>query len=327
MRVLVTGGAGFQGSNLCRALLDRGDRVTIYNTWSERSAENLKRFGLQEATVVWGSITDPNGVDKVVRDHDLVCHLAANIHVDESIDDPQSFTTTNVLGTYNVAESCRKQRVPLLHVSSCEVYGGCPFCPDVSRCQRDHLISEACPLKPQSPYAGSKAGAESLVYAHGITYGMPVLIVRPGNVYGPGQRFGSRGAVIPIFVQKAMRNQQITIYGNGSQGRDFVYVADLIRAYLLLADRFLAGEPVGRVVNIGTGRAVNVRQIAATVVEETASASQVVHGPARPGEVSSFRLDSSRLYGLGFRFQFSFDEGVRQYVSWCRRYEHGCLPV
>ena len=326
MRVLVTGGAGFQGGNLCRALLDRGDRVTVLNTWSERAAENAKRFDLAAATLVWGSITDSNSVDKVVRDQDLVFHLAANIHVDESIDNPQSFTTTNVLGTYNVVEACRKQRVPLIHVSTCEVYGGCPFCPDVSQCRRDNLISESCPLKPQSPYAGSKVGAEAIVFAHGITYGMPVLIVRPGNVYGPGQRFGTRGAVIPIFVQKAIRNQPITIYGNGSQGRDFVYVADLVRAYLLLTDRFLAGDPVGRVVNIGTGRAVNVRDIAKTVIEETASASQVTHGPVRPGEVSSFRLDSSRLHGLGFRFQFSFEEGVRQYVSWCRRHEHGCLP-
>ena len=155
---------------------------------------------------------------------------------------------------------------------------------------------------------------------------MPVLILRPGNVYGPGQRFGSRGAVIPLFTQKALRNEPITIYGDGSQSRDFVYVADLVRAYLLLAARFLLGEPIGPVINIGTGQSVSVLEVAEAVVRATGSKAPVEHGPARAGEVASFRLDSTRLRELEFSFRHAFADGVQNYVDWCRRYEHGSLP-
>ena len=323
MKILVTGGCGFQGSNLCRTLLDRGDRVTILSTLSDRSRENIERFGLQDATVVWGSITDTDCVEKTVRNHDLVFHLAANIHVDESIAEPRKYYTTNVLGSYNVVEYCRRERIPLIHVATCEVYGGCNLCDrpnGPAGCRQ--VIRESCPLKPQSPYAASKAGADLLAFAHHVTYGQQILILRPGNIFGPGQRYGTRGAVIPIFVGKALRGDPITIHGDGKQGRDFVYIADLVRAYLFLADRFLRDEIHHPVVNIGTGHDTTIATIARRVIELTGNRSAIVCGPDRPGEVQTFRLDGTILDDLGFEFAYRFEEGLAEYIEWFKQHEH-----
>lgn len=322
MKILITGGCGFQGANLTRAMLDRGDRVTILSTFSDRSQQNIERFGLQDATVVWGSITDTDSVEKVVRDHDLVFHLAANIHVDESIAEPLKYYTTNVLGTYNVVEHCRRERIPLIHIATCEVYGGCDLCDrpnGPSGCRQ--VIRESCPLKPQSPYAASKAGADLLAFAHRVTYDQRILILRPGNIYGPGQRYGTRGAVIPIFVGKALRGDPLTIHGDGSQGRDFIYVKDLVRAYLLLAERFLRDEIHHPVVNIGTGHDISVAKIAQQVIAMTGNRSAIVCGPERPGKVQTFRLDNTILDELGFEFAYTFEQGLQEYIAWFKDHE------
>jgi dTDP-glucose 4,6-dehydratase len=310
MKVLVTGGAGFQGSNLCRALLDRGVQVTILNTYSERSRSNLERFDLRDATVVWGSITDAEIVAKTVRGHDLVMHLAANIHVDESRDKPGDYYRANVLGTLNVAEACREYDVPLFHVSTCEVYGS------------GSRITEEHPLNPQSPYAASKAAADRLVYAHALTYGQRVLIVRPGNVYGPGQRYGTRGAVVPIFVKRALAGEPLIVYGDGLQRREFVYVADLVAAYLALSRMLLQrSQFVPPVLNLGSGYSGSIRMLAKIVVKATGSTSEIRHAPPRPGEVSAFRLDSTLARSYGINCASSFHGGLVAYVDWFRQHE------
>jgi dTDP-glucose 4,6-dehydratase len=326
MKVLVTGGAGFQGSNLCRALLDRGDCVTILNTLSDRSERNLQAFGLQAARIVWGSITDTEAVHKAVRGHGLVFHLAANIHVDESRERPNGYYQTNVLGTLNVAEECRRNRIPLLHVSTCEVYGGCLAC---RRCRDGDVraVTEDCPLTPQSPYAASKAAADRLVYAHSLTYKMPVLILRPGNVFGPGQRHGTRGAVIPIFVQRALTDLPLYIYGDGEQRRDFIYVDDLVASYLHLASNFReqCQEHTWRgpvVFNLGSGESVSIRELAKSVVRIINPLGGVIrHREARPGEVADFPLCSVRALQAGVPKPRAFEHGLIDYIAWFRKHE------
>lgn len=315
MRVCVTGGAGFQGSHLSRALLARGDDVTILSTLSDASVLNITRFGLQDAKVVWGSVTDPEVVHKTTRGHDIVFHLAANIHVDESRDRPVGYFQTNLLGTFNVAEECRRGNIPLFHVSTCEVYGGCNFCQQYAECR--NLISEACSLKPQSPYAASKAAGDCLVYSYAQTYATPTLIVRPGNVFGPGQRGGVRGAVISRFVQQAIAREPLLVYGEGSQERSFVYVSELVRAYLFLADRFMAGSLAARpeVFNVDAGHVRSIRELAEAIVKLTSSPSPIVFGEPRPGEVSTFRLDSSRLARAGFRWTGTFEQALQEYIK------------
>jgi dTDP-glucose 4,6-dehydratase len=265
---------------------------------------------------VWGSITDAEIVAKTVRGHDLVMHLAANIHVDESRDKPGDYYRANVLGTLNVAEACREHDVPLFHVSTCEVYGG------------GSCITEAHALNPQSPYAASKAGADRLVYAHALTYKQRVLIVRPGNVYGPGQRYGTRGAVIPIFVKRALAGEPLVIYGDGSQSREFVYVEDLAKAYLDLLDAWLeslkflrCNYRAARVLNLGSGSTVTIRTLAGLVVEATENRSEIQHAPPRPGEVSAFRLDSTLARSYGVTFPTHFDDGLAKYIDWFRTHE------
>jgi dTDP-glucose 4,6-dehydratase len=311
VKILVTGGAGFQGSNLCRALIDRGDEVTILNTLSERSEQNLERFGLAAARVVWGSITDQEAVAKTVRGHDLVLHLAANIHVDESRERPGQYYQANVMGTLNVVEECRRNDIPLIHVSTCEVYGG-----------SGQLITEDNPLNPQSPYAASKAGADRLVYAHAITYGQRVMILRPANVYGPGQRYGSRGAVIPIFVKRALADEPLIVYGDGSQRREVVYVDDLVQAYAklchLLANR---RQYMPAVLNLGSGVTVSIRGLAEAVIDATGSSSPIYHHTARPGEVDAFRLDSSLARSYGIACQTGLRDGLAAYVEWFKIHE------
>lgn len=318
IRVLVTGGLGFQGSNLSAALLAEGYHVTIFSTPSERSEQNIKRFDLEGAHIVWGSITDRDAVEKVVRDHDLIFHLAANIHVGESIDSAEKYYTTNVLGSYNVVEHCRRQRIPLIFVATCEVYGGCDLC---SREKCDHSIRESCPMKPQSPYAASKAGAELLAFASAITYNQRILILRPANIYGPGQRYGARGAVIPIFVHRALAGKSIHIYGDGTQSREFVYIGDLVKAYLFLMRRFLSGALRDRVINVTNGEAVTINDIAHQIITETHSASDISHEESRPGEVKTFHLNGDILQHLGFRFGWKFEDGLRRYIQWFRECE------
>jgi dTDP-glucose 4,6-dehydratase len=316
MRVLVTGGTGFQGSHLVKALLQLGFDVSILNTPSDRSFLNMDRFGeISGYRIYWGSVTDPNFVEKVVRDHDLVYHLAVNIHVDESIGEPLKFYQTNIIGSFYILDACKKYNIPLVHISSCEVYGGCDKCQmeDVI-CNR--RISEACPLKPQSPYAASKAASDLICAAHRETYGQKILVLRPGNVYGPGQRYGKRGAVIPIATRAAYKNEPIYIYGDGTQKRDFINVADVVRAYVFLGGKFLSGELGDHTYNIGTGQETSINSVVEKIVNFARSGSEIIHAPSRPGEVSSFAENSSRLLNLGFKPQIDIESGIRQYVEW-----------
>lgn len=305
MRVAVTGGAGFQGSHLVEALLARGDEVTVLNTLSKHSQANVGLFK-GAANVVWGSITDRQVVSKTLREHDLVFHLAANIHVDESIADPRSYYETNVLGTANVVETCVKDHTPLIHVSSCEVYG-----------YSAEPCTEDTPLRPRSPYAASKAGAECLARAHAITYGSPVLILRPTNVFGTRQRGGVRGAVIPRFASLASRGLPLTLYGDGSQRRDFIGIATLAEAYLFLADSFVADADTPPVINIGTASNCTIAHLAERANAFFNNPSPIATLPPRAGEVQSFTVSNGLLRNYGFEVTSSLDDELIEYFrSW-----------
>lgn len=311
MKVLITGGAGFQGSHLTQAILKQGDTVTILNTLSEEAQKNVRAITLpaDKLSVVWGSITDRQTVEKAVREHDIVFHLAANIHVDESRSDPRAYYETNVLGTYNIFDSCRKLKIPIIYVSSCEVYGY-----SLAPC------TERGPLHPRSPYAASKAGADCLMYSHALTFDHPVLILRPTNVFGRRQRGGKRGAVIPRFVSQAVNSESITLYGDGSQRRDFIYIPDLIDAYIFLLNRFVAGgfgwryqnEP--HIFNIGTGSSVSILDVALQINKFFDNPKPIRYLDRRPGEVPSFEIDSNLLEKEGFLRRRSFSECLIEYL-------------
>jgi dTDP-glucose 4,6-dehydratase len=299
MRILVTGGAGFQGSHLVEACLSAGHQITVLNTFSPRALKNIEAF-VDRTAVVWGSVTDPEIVEKTVRGHEVVFHLAGRIHVDESIDTPVSYLNTNVLGTYNILQAIRKEKARLIFSSSVEVYGA----------SDGEVLTETSPLRPHSPYAASKAAADRLCHAYWTTYGLDVCIVRPCNIYGPRQKAGKGGAVIPIFVEQALAGKPLLVYGTGQQRREYMHVSDLVKAYLLLLER---DDVKGETINVGSGERIAIGAIADFIADKLRTS--VEHGPARAGEVSEFSLDSSKIKALGFKHEMPFWRGLEAYVK------------
>ena len=299
MRILVTGGAGFQGSHLVEHLVKLGHDITILNTYSLEAEHNTLSFGQRVATV-WGSVTDPEIVDKSVRGQDVVVHMAARISVDESIESPSAFLNVNVIGTHNVLSALRNLGGRLIYSSSCEVYGA----------TQGGSASETAALYPQSPYAASKAAADRLCFAHGKTYGADVTIVRPCNIYGPRQRAGKAGAVIPIFVDRALRQKPLLVHGDGRQRREYMHVDDLVAAYQLVLD---STDLRGEEINVGTGETFSINEIAGFIAAELSGS--VEHGPGRLGEVAELTIDTTKAKKLGFSPQVSFWDGLRGYIE------------
>jgi dTDP-glucose 4,6-dehydratase len=303
MRILITGGCGFQGSHLAERWVDAGHDITILNSYSKISFRNIEAIS-DRITLVWGSVTDFEVVEKSVRDHEVVVHLAARISVDDSIDEPSRVLMANVIGTQNVLEAVRSAGARLLFASSCEVYGAA----------QSRFASETQELRPHSPYAASKAAADRLCFAYHKTYGVNVTILRPGNVYGERQKSGKGGALIPILTDMAIAGKPLTVLGNGEQRREYVNIDDLVAAYdLILSREDLAGETI----NLGSGEVLSVKEIAEHIAE--VFGVDIEYLAARLGEVAGFRLDSTKSHKLGFAPAVKFWDGLTRYLDWRRR--------
>ena len=300
MNILVTGGVGFQGSHVVEQCLHDGHQITILSTFSQEAQGNLKPFA-KDVSVVWGSVTDREIVEKTVRDQEMVIHMAARINVDESIESPYSYLNTNIIGTYNVLEAVRQSGSRLIYSSSCEVYGFSSVSP----------ISETADLRPHSPYAASKLAADRLCFTYWKTYGVNVTVVRPCNIYGPRQRAGKGGAVIPIFVERALAAEPLVIYGTGEQRREYMHVDDLAAAYKLIMER---SDLQGEVINVGSNETPSIKEIATFIAQQLGAS--IEHGPARSGEVMGFYLNSEKAKGLGFSTKVPFWEGLERYINW-----------
>lgn len=304
MKILITGGAGFQGSHLTKHFLKAGHQLSVLNTYSERAEKALEAFR-NEIHCIWGSVTDAEIVSKSVRGMDVVFHLAARVNVDESIDDPWSVIDVNIRGTYNVLQAVRQHGSRMIHASTCEVYGA-PY-------PGEERINEQHEMRPYSPYAASKAGADRLCFSYYKTFGTPVTIVRPFNIYGERQKEGKGGAVIAIFVQRALDEQPLIVTGNGQQTRDYMHVSDLVQAYDLV---FRHPELQGQAINFGSGIEVSIRDIAQHISK--AMGVRVEYGLERPGEVDRFLADTTVAAGLGFKPKVSILEGLDRYIAWRR---------
>lgn len=303
MKILITGGAGFQGTHLVEKLLALGHQVSVLNTLTPDALENYKKYLSEKVDIVWGSITDAEVMEKAVRGKDIVFHLGARINVDESIGDPWGTLDVNYRGTYNVLEACRRNGgIRMVHVSTCEVYGKPEFVP----------IKENAELRPHSPYAASKAAADRVCYAYYHTYKLPVTIVRFFNVYGERQKESKFGAVIPIFVGQAMRGEPINVFGTGLQTRDYIHVDDVMRAYLAVLDH---PELAGEVLNFGTGVGTSIRDIAEFVSKKFNTT--VTYGQARPGEATEMVADYSKAKRLfDWEPRVKMNEGLDRYIAW-----------
>lgn len=307
MKIVITGGAGFQGSHLAESLLAQGHDITIINTFTEEKLRNIEHFQ-DRVRVVFGSITDPILVEKTIKGHDLVFHLAANVNVDQSLKDPKSFIDVNIVGTFNILEQVRAHGIRMIHASTCEVYG------DGHDLASGDLLDETAELKPNSPYAASKAGADRLCYAYYKSFGVDVTIVRPFNIFGERQKSGTFGALIPILVRKAMIGDPLTVFGDGSATRDYLHVSDLVAAYeLVMNTKGLEGKSI----NFASGVNTSVKDIAEYIAKKFDA--EIKHGPARPGEVTRFPANIAYGQSIGFSPKVSIWEGIDRYIEWAKK--------
>ena len=299
MKILITGGAGFLGTYLVEHWAKLGHKVSVLNTKSKRSSEFVRSFA-SSVEIIWGNVEDYDTVESSVQGKDLVIHLAAKVNVDQSVVSPRDYFKTNLDGTINILEAVRSHGAKLIYESSREVYG------DIA----NSSVQESAELKPKSPYALSKASADRICYGYHTSYGLDIIIVRSCNVYGLKQRGGRMGALIPRLVDQALRGGELTIYGTGSQKREYIHVKDLVRAHDLIVKN---GDFKGATLNVGTNQYYSVNEIAEHIQNKLGS--RITHVKSRQGEIPGFVLDSSRVKAMGFKPEILFWDGLDEYIE------------
>ena len=310
-RVLVTGGAGFIPSNLIRHLLahTEHDVISLDALTYAGNLENLADvMSHPRLEFVHGDIRDAGLVREVVGGVDVIVNAAAESHVEKSIlEGASEFVTTNVEGTQILLDAIRETPVErFLLISSSEVYGTAEHDP----------MDEEHPLNPRSPYAATKAGGDRLAYSYRVTYGLPIVIVRPFNNYGPRQH---PEKVVPRFVTQALAGEALTIHGEGTASRDWLHVDDTSSAIEALIDAPL-DHVAGEVVNVATGIDISVNEIARLVLEAVGDPEGVtVYVDERPGQVDRHIGSTDKLERLtSWRASIGFEEGLRRTVAWYR---------
>lgn len=302
--LLVTGGAGFIGSHLVRALLERGGQVRVLDNLSTGSKANLSGLDIN---FIEGDIRDTTIVQDSIKDVDTIFHLAAFISVAGSMEDPLSCYEANLNGSLNVlmqASQAGVRRVVL--ASSAAVYG-----------ESEIPVAENHPLNPQSPYAASKLAMEQAAKLFSKSFNLETVCLRFYNAYGPRQSPDSPyAAAIPKFIQVMLAGEPVTIHGDGRQTRDFVYVRDIVEAMLLAAD----GDTIdGRVFNIAGGKSVPINELVETLQRFFPETPDPVFGPSRQGDLLFSEADISLAErALGYRPRIDLQEGLGITVEWFR---------
>jgi dTDP-glucose 4,6-dehydratase len=307
VRILVTGAAGFIGSNFVHYWLGQrpDDRVVALDLLTY--AGNRANLEGADVPFVQADIADLDIVENVLREHeiDVVVNFAAESHNSLAVVDPSLFARTNVLGTQLLLEAARKVEVERFHhISTCEVYGDLPL-------DSDDAFTEDSPYRPRTPYNASKASADHYVRAYRETYGLATTITNCSNNYGPYQ-FPEK--VIPLFVTNALDDRPLPMYASTQNRREWLHVRDHCRAIELVLDRGVPGETY----NVGSGVEASIEEIADRVLELTgkpASLKTIV--PDRPGHDRRYLLDASKIEReLGWRPKIGFEDGLRDTVEW-----------
>lgn len=266
MKYLITGGAGFIGSNLVEKLIARGDQVVVLDNLSTGSAKNLSGID-EKITFQEGNILDKAVIDKLVSKSDFVVHLAAALGVFNIVNKPLESLKTNLQGSEIVLEACDKYGKPILVASTSEIYGKNDKVPLNE--EDDRIIGH--PLKSRWSYSEAKAVDESLAYFYYLENKLPIRIVRFFNTVGPRQ-IGHYGMVLPRFVSAALKNETLSVYGSGDQIRCFCHVSDAVRALLLVMD---SEKAIGEVFNVGNNHEISIMELAKKVIEITGSKSSI----------------------------------------------------
>ena len=315
-RYLVTGGAGFIGSNFVRYVLEQEPESTVTNldalTYAGVSA-TVEDLDLEPRhTFVRGDIRDASLVDRLIADHDVVVHFAAETHVDRSIAGPTPFLDTNVIGTGVLLEAALRHRVArFIHVSTDEVYGSV----------EDGSVREDARLLPSSPYAASKAAGDLLVNSYLVTHGYGAIVSRCTTNYGPYQ-FPEK--VIPLFITNLIDGVPVPLYGDGRHQRDWLFVRDHCSAIHLLVEEGVGGE----IYNIGADTHLSNLDLTMIVLEALGQdESKIRHVPDRPGHDFRYAVDSSKIRSLGWEPAHGFEVWLERTVDWYRRHEYWWRPL
>lgn len=318
--VLVTGAAGFIPSHLCEALVAQGAHVRAFVHYDSRPSlgnlEYLPKDAADALEIVSGDVQDPFFVRRAVEGCDIVFHLAALIGIPFSYAAPEAYVRTNIQGTLNILQACRDAQTPrLIHTSTSETYGTARYVP----------IDEAHPLQAQSPYSASKIAADKLVESYFLSFGLPVVVVRPFNTYGPRQ---SARAVIPTIAGQLLAGSKTLYLGSLEPVRDLTYVTDTARGFILAATT----EGIeGQVINLGTGRGVSVGELAETLMGIVGRSVPIGSDEERVrpegSEVMRLICSADRARDqLGWEPMVSLEEGLAQVVGFLSKHPEHLRP-
>jgi len=317
MNILVTGGAGFIGSNFVHYIISKYPDYQISVADALTYAGDKGRLAKVEGRISFheANVSDFKAMDELTKGVDTVVHFAAESHVDRSIADPSPFLNTNVLGTDVLARAALKNSVKRFHhISTDEVFGTLELgSPD--------KFNEQTPYNPRSPYAASKAASDHIVRAYGESYGLPYTITNCSNNYGP---FDSPGRVIAVFITNALEDKPLPIYGKGQAVRDYLYVYDHCSAI----DMVLHSGELGETYCVGGGAQRNGIQVAEAILEELGKPKNLIQFVTdRPGHDMRYDIDSSYAQQkLGWKLSVSFEEGIQKTVSWYKANEAWWRP-
>lgn len=313
-RVLITGADGFMGSHLTDRLIAESAKVSVFVRGSstvgttQYALKNIKNLENQLEDILTGNIASIDARELVIKNRpEIIFHLAADAYVPNSFTHPIEVMETNVIGTLNMLHavkdsSCIKR---IVCTSSSEIYG----------MTKGSSIDEEHPLYPSSPYAASKVAADRYCYSYWNTYLLPIAIIRPFNTYGPRHTYD----VIPKFIDLALKGMTLTIHSTGRQSRDFTYIDDMIDAFMIMGSH---SDSIGKAVNFGAGKAININYIAKKIVEISGSKSNIIHTKERDAQVQKLLCNYSLAEKLfGWRPKIDIDEGLRRNIVWAKENE------
>lgn len=308
MNILVTGGAGFIGSNFIRHLLKEHPNYSVTNLDKLTYCGNLENLAdvenMSNYRFIHGDIREVGLVEKVTKEVDCVVNFAAETHVDRSIMNASEFIMTDVYGTFVLLEAARKYKIKrFLQISTDEIYGSVPA----------GTVKEEDRINPSNPYSASKAGADLLARSYYITYNLPVNVLRPSNNFGPYQY---PEKLIPLFITNALMDIPLPLYGDGKNVRDWLYVEDTCRAIDIALHH---GKP-GEVYNIGGGCEKTNIEIAEIILKELNKPEELINFVKdRPGHDKRYAVDSFKIDQLGFVRKFKFDVAMKKTVEWYKQ--------
>ena len=308
-KVLITGGAGFIGRWVVKRFLEKDCHVWIIDNLENGSEENLSEFekdnNLRDFLI--GDVINSNDIKPLFKEKfDICVHLAAQINVHESLDNPSKSFYSNVIGTYNILEEAKKNTVKVVLLGTCMVY---------DMAGNNGSISENSPVKPASPYAGCKLAAENIADSYGHGLGLPIVILRPFNTYGPFQKSNMEGGVVSIFIKNFLENKPLSVFGDGTQTRDLLYIEDC--ADFIVRASF--SEKANReVLNAGLGKDIAIKDLAYMICKDPTKIEYIPHIHPQ-SEIKKLICNNSKAKKLlNWEPQTSLEEGIEKTKEWIK---------